>query len=123
MGDGAMNGVAQPLPLRQAQYLNRPARNPTSPIDPTAGASDAETQRLKEACDSFEALFTQQMLKQMRATVPKDGMFGGGSAEQIYTEMLDAELSKEMTATGGMGISRLLFEHMQAARQTRSDPK
>jgi flagellar protein FlgJ len=83
----------------------------------------SEAERLKQACDSFEALFMQQMLKQMRATVPKDGMFGGGSAERIYTDMLDAELSKEMSAEGGLGISRLLFEHMMAAKKMRVDIK
>jgi flagellar protein FlgJ len=83
----------------------------------------SEAEKLKQACDSFEALFMQQMLKQMRATVPKDGMFGGGSAERIYTDMLDAELSKEMSAKGGLGISRLLFEHMMAAKKMHADIK
>jgi Rod binding domain-containing protein len=50
-------------------------------------------------------------------------MFGGGSAEQIYTEMLDAELSKEMASGGGLGISRLLFDSMTAAQGTGSETK
>lgn len=102
----------QPLALKPDHYLNRPAK--AVALDKKT-LEDRESHKLKAACDSFEALFTQQLLKQMRATVPKDALFGGGSAEQIYTEMLDAELSKEMAGSGGLGISRLLFEYMTAA--------
>jgi flagellar protein FlgJ len=108
------------LTLRPTRYYHPPA-TATSPAE--AAPRDPETEKLKAACDSFEALFMQQMLKQMRATVPRDGLFGGGSAEQIYTEMLDAELSKEMTAEGGLGISRLLFEYMRTAQKKEPQSK
>ncbi|MEJ2639197.1 MAG: rod-binding protein [Desulfosarcinaceae bacterium] len=110
----------RPLALKSAHSLNRPAK--PQPLD-NQHSVEGETQKLKAACDSFEALFMQQLLKQMRATVPKDAMFGGGSAEQIYTEMLDAELSKEMASGGGLGISRLLFDSMTAAQGTGSETK
>lgn len=118
------------LPLRpetdllrttETQYRNRTGKA-ISLKNPTA-SGESDTQQLKAACDSFEALFMQQMLKQMRATVPKDGLFSGGSAEQLYTEMLDSELSKEMAADGGLGISRLLFEHMLAAQRSGKETK
>ncbi len=120
MADHGILLGAQSLALRAAQYQARPAKahalTKTPPLD-------TETKRLKDACDSFEALFMQQMLKQMRATVPKDGLFSGGSAEQMYSEMLDAELSKEMAGNGGLGISRLLFEHMTAAQKIPAKTK
>jgi Rod binding domain-containing protein len=103
----------QALVLKPVHDLKRPAK--ALPLAKTP-QSDLQTQKLKAACDSFEALFMQQMLKQMRATIPKDAMFGGGAAEQIYTDMLDAELSKEMAHGGGLGISRLLFEYMTTAQ-------
>jgi peptidoglycan hydrolase FlgJ len=110
----------QTMALKPTHYLKRPAK--TVSFDKDA-QEDRQTLKLKAACDSFEALFTQQLLKQMRATVPENPLFGGGSAEQIYTEMLDAELSKEMTGSGGLGISRLLFEYMTTTHKTRSDTK
>ena len=109
------------LPAADALYRNRTG-NAIS-LDNAAASGDPETEKLKAACDSFEALLMQQMLKQMRATVPKDGLFSGGSAEQLYTEMLDAEVSKEMAADGGLGISRLLFEHMMAAQRSGKEIK
>jgi flagellar protein FlgJ len=111
-------------PQPQAPELAfRRARTAAPAALKTRPQETSEAERLKQACESFEALFTQQMLKQMRATVPQDGMFGGGSAERIYTDMLDAELSKEMAAERGLGIARLLFEHMMAAKNMRAETK
>lgn len=120
MADHGIPIGSQPLALRAAQYQVRQAKAHALAKTPP---QETETKRLKDACDSFEALFMQQMLKQMRATVPKDGMFSGGSAEQIYSEMLDAELSKEMAGSGGLGISRLLFEHMMATQKIPTETK
>jgi Rod binding domain-containing protein len=105
---------SQPLALKPIAYLKHPAR--LKPLG-KAAQTDLQTQKLKTACDNFEALFMQQLLKQMRATIPKDPMLGGGMSEEIYTEMFDAELSKEMAGSGGLGISRLLFEYMTAAQK------
>lgn len=120
MADHGIPLGPQPLAIRAAQYQARPAKAHALTKTPP---QDTETNRLKAACESFEALFMQQMLKQMRATVPKDGPFSGGSAEQMYSDMLDAELSKEMAGNGGLGISRLLFEHMTAAQKVPTETK
>lgn len=120
MADNGIPFNARPQVLRAAQYQTRSEKAHAIGNTPQQAT---ETQRLKDACDSFEALFMQQMLKQMRATVPKDGLFSGGSAEQMYSEMLDVELSKEMATSGGLGISRLLFEHMMAAQKSPTETK
>lgn len=120
MADFGIPFNARPQALQSAHYQIRPANGHAVGKAPQQAT---ETQRLKEACDSFEALFMQQMLKQMRATVPKDGLFSGGSAEQMYSEMLDVELSKEMATGGGLGISRMLFDHMMAGQKSPTETK
>lgn len=69
---------------------------------------------LKKAVADFEALFINQMLKTMRETVSKDGLFHGGSGEEIYTALLDAELSKGMAASGGIGLGDMLLKDLSA---------
>jgi peptidoglycan hydrolase FlgJ len=108
------------IPLRPAHYLK--PQDKALPLDKDRQAQ-GETQKLKAACDNFEALFMQQLFKQMRSSIPKDALFGGGSAEQIYTEMLDGELSKKMAGSGALGISRLLFDYMTAAQGAGSETK
>jgi flagellar protein FlgJ len=60
----------------------------------------------------MEALFLNYMLKEMRATVEKSGLISGGQAEEIFTSLLDVEISKKMAARGGIGLSSLLMQQL-----------
>ena len=75
-------------------------------------SADKDPQKLKQACSELESLFVYYLVKEMRATVPKSGLFGGGSAEDIYTSMLDLQLSKDIAERRGIGISKALFERL-----------
>jgi flagellar protein FlgJ len=67
---------------------------------------------LKKACAEFESLFMFYLLKEMRATIPKSGFISGGRAEEIYTSMLDTQLSRELSSNGGIGLSSILFDRL-----------
>ena len=67
---------------------------------------------VEKACTDMESLFIFYLLKEMRATVPKDGYLGGGKGEEIYTSMLDSQLAKELAAERGIGLSPLLSESL-----------
>ena len=71
---------------------------------------DHKITELKKACSEFESLFINYIIKEMRATIPKTGMFSGGKAEEIYTSMMDIQLAKNIAEEGGFGLSRMLFE-------------
>jgi flagellar protein FlgJ len=70
---------------------------------------------LKNACRDFESLFVNYMLKQMRRTVPQDGLFGGGQAEKMYTSMMDSEVAKEISRQRGLGLAPMMYRQMMAA--------
>ena len=76
------------------------------------GATVQEDPRLQEACMQMESLFLSYMLKEMRATVEKSGFISGGQAEEIFTSLLDVEISKKMAARGGVGLSALLMHQL-----------
>jgi len=69
--------------------------------------------QLKEACAELESLFISYLLKEMRATIPKTGLISGGRAEEIYTSMLDTEISKEMASQRGIGLSSLFLDRLE----------
>ena len=69
--------------------------------------------QLKEACAELESLFISYLLKEMRATIPKTGLISGGRAEEIYTSMLDNQISKEMASQRGIGLSALFLDRLQ----------
>jgi Rod binding domain-containing protein len=73
-----------------------------------------EDRKMQQACEDFESLLINQMLQQMRQTVPHNELFGGGRAEQLYTSMLDGELAKTMSHQRGIGLSPMLFQQLKS---------
>jgi flagellar protein FlgJ len=71
-----------------------------------------EAEQLKSACQDFESIFINQMMQQMRRTIPKQGLFDGGNAEEIYTSMMDSEMSKSISQQKGLGLADVLFRQM-----------
>ena len=73
---------------------------------------DRDDPRLQAACAEMESLFLSHLLKEMRATVEKSDFISGGQAEEIFTSLLDVEISKKMSAAGGIGLSAILLEQL-----------
>jgi len=71
-----------------------------------------EEQKLREATQGFEAMFIQQLWKQMRQTVPQEGYLHSRE-EEIYLSMFDEELSRKMAGAGGIGLGDMLFRELQ----------
>jgi peptidoglycan hydrolase FlgJ len=76
--------------------------------------SGGHSPKLKEACAELESVFISYLLKEMRATIPKTGLISGGRAEEIYTSMLDSEISKEMASQRGIGLSSLFLDRLES---------
>jgi flagellar protein FlgJ len=90
-----------------------PVSQPTSKAGDRQGAEPQKP--LKSACRDFESLFVNYLLKQMRRTVPQDGLFGAGQAEQMYTSMMDSEVAKEISRQRGLGLAPVLYHQMMDA--------
>ena len=86
-------------------------------------ASGQADPRLRAACVEMESLFVNYLLKEMRATVNKSGFISGGQAEEIFTSLLDVELSQKISASGGIGLSSILLEQLggHAAKKDAPD--
>jgi len=72
-----------------------------------------EEKKLREACEGFEAVFITQLLKEMRKTVPKDGLLHSNTEDQ-YLSMFDEELSKTLAKQGGMGLADFMQAQLAA---------
>ena len=71
-----------------------------------------EDAELMEAAKDFESYFLQMMLKEMRKTVPRDGLFPKSRAEEIFEGMLDEEFAKGAASAGGIGIAQMIYDQM-----------
>ena len=74
---------------------------------------DQDDPKLRSACQEMESLFINHLFKEMRATVDKSGFISGGQAEEIFTSMLDTELSKEASTQGGLGLADVLYNQLK----------
>ena len=111
------------LPAQEGgQSLQNRLRELRSRLEP--GDTGQDEAKLRKACQDFEAVFIGQIWKQMRSSVPKDGMLHS-KEEESYLSMFDQELSVKMSRSGGIGLSDLLYENLSqrlvnASRDTDS---
>ena len=91
--------------LRQ---MNSPTMEPKLRQINASKTTDSESFKISAVCKEFESLFLNYLLKEMRATIPESGLWGGGQAEQIYTSMFDENLSRELAQHGGIGLAQII---------------
>ena len=103
------------------QYQNQRLGNSFKSVKPSAsGQADPQ---LQAACRDMESLFISYLLKEMRATINKSGFISGGKAEEIFTSLLDVELSKKMSAAGGIGLSSILIKQLGGQSEKKDNPE
>jgi Rod binding domain-containing protein len=74
------------------------------------GAPNDKKEKLREACEGFEAIFIQKMWEQMEATVPEGFMHS--KDEKIWRGMYNQELSKKMAQAGGIGLADMMIAQL-----------
>jgi len=68
--------------------------------------------QLQKVSRDFESIFLSYMLKQMRRTVPETDLVGKTIAKDIFYEMHDEELSRELAKAGGIGLAAILYKQL-----------
>ena len=69
--------------------------------------TDSRPKDLRAAAEQFEAMFIHQLLKQARSAKLADDILGS-EAGDTYTEMLDQERAKQLSAKMNLGIADAL---------------
>jgi len=80
------------------------------------GTSPANSNKetLRDACQEFEALLMQNMLKGMRATVPESGLLDKDASHDMYADLIDIQVARGIAGQrGGMGIADALYRQLQ----------
>lgn len=78
---------------------------------------DNDPQALKEVAKKFEAIFVQQMLKNMRAAneVFSEDSYFNSNEMQFHQDMYDQQMSLELTNGRGLGLAEALYAQMLRA--------
>lgn len=77
-----------------------------------ASAERDDPAAIREVAGQFEALFVQTLLKNMRSASLADPLFGQSDQHEMYQEMLDKQLSLEMSSGKGIGLADMLVRQL-----------
>ena len=67
--------------------------------------------QLKSLSQKFESIFVHQLLKSMRSTVQKSGIFNS-HATKMYESLHDEEMAKLMTEQKGIGLADVIYRDL-----------
>ncbi len=74
------------------------------------GGKHAAAERQTKSAQEFEAVFVQMTLKEMRPKM-EGGLFNSGLAEEMFYEMMDAEVAKQISQSdSNFGIAEELMK-------------
>lgn len=76
-----------------------------------------QDESLRMVTRQFEAIFLQELLKEMRNTTLDSGLFGKDRASQMYQDMHDEALSARMAETGELGIGKMLYAELSRGKK------
>ncbi|HEY8964149.1 MAG TPA: rod-binding protein [Alphaproteobacteria bacterium] len=85
--------------------LSRMASADIAMVKAKSGLDAKKLQEVDAAAKDFEAMFIGEMLKPMFETVQTDELFGGGEAEDTWKGLMVEEYGKQITRSGGIGLS------------------
>ncbi len=93
---------------------------PPNPLVRADGAPAGHS--LRQAAEAFEGMFIRMMLKSMRDTIPKGGLFDSNQM-QAYQDMQDAEMATSMAKQRSIGIADMLVRQLSGgASDTQPSP-
>lgn len=87
-------------------------------VDNSINYAKDKSEKLKKACEDFEALFVSKMFETMRKSEIEGGLVEKSRGEEIFTSMLDSEVAQESVKNGGMGLAKMLYDSMSKYAET-----
>lgn len=83
-----------------------------NPVD--KAESLARQKDLEKACQGFEALWLNSLMKTMRDTLPGDSLFPDSNASDIYQSLHDQYLTDDLSrGKTAMGLKELLYNQLR----------
>lgn len=90
---------------------------------PLIGRLPADPQaRLKKAASEFEAIWTEQFMKEARPKSAGAGVFGKSFASETFQDMTDQVLACGMAQRGAFGLSRALVQQISQKACIKEGP-
>ncbi len=84
-------------------------------------ANDASNDAaIKKSAQQFEAMFLQMMMKSMRATIEKGGLFDS-QASETFEQMYDQQIVMAMSERGSTGLAQMVEQFIRQSQGQGQD--
>ncbi|MGZ3702559.1 MAG: rod-binding protein, partial [Bdellovibrionota bacterium] len=74
-----------------------------------------------QAAKGFEIHFMQEMMRNMRKTVPEDPELANNQGYHVFRDMLDDHYAEQASRTQGIGLAEMIVKQLME-RQAQSHP-
>ena len=81
---------------------------PLLPVMSSLPAPEPRPQTVRGACEEFESLFLALLMREMRSTVPRNGLFSAGVAGDIFDSLWIQEISRAASRSSPLRIADTL---------------
>ena len=96
----------------QNSILPQMEQSRLSQLSDLASPGTSKTNKqLKSLSKQFESIFVHQLLKSMRSTVQKTGLFDS-HATSMYESLHDEEIARLMTEQKGIGLADVIYRDL-----------
>lgn len=85
---------------------------------------DATDEEMLEACKEFEQYFIEQVLKEVKKTIPEDSLLADNEYMNMFEDQMFQGVAEKITESGELGLAQQLYESMviqAGGRQIKSD--
>ncbi|MFW5998616.1 MAG: rod-binding protein [bacterium] len=81
--------------------------------------SEKNNKKLKKVVNEFSSIFIKKMFESMRNTLPEEKLIDGGYAEDVFTDMLDKEISQLGSEQNNFdNLNKQLYEQLLRKQQS-----
>ncbi len=88
-----------------------------STVEPKQKSVNDDREKIKKAAQGFEAIFVQHLLRTMRQSISKSGLFGDGISGDLYSSMFNEKIAEVITIKGGIGLADNIIKALENKSQ------
>ena len=75
---------------------------------------DANNEEMLEACKEFEQYFIEQVLKEVKKTIPEDSLLSDNEYMNMFEDQMFQSVAEKITESGELGLAQQLYDSMVA---------
>ena len=107
-----ISGLAGDLYNQYASIYNNTSTELNSAL--AVDADNSTDEELLDACKQFEQYFVEQVIKEMKKTLPEGSFMGDNEYASVYEDTYVQTMAEAITDSGQLGLAQQIYESMSS---------